>query len=841
MTPASCIAALQQAAGRPLSTQETNDLIEELDRRIASEQARNQLEDMDAVVRKAADEYAADMAKAAVIEKRNAALQLKVHLEALDKINTHFAANPAAGVESVLVGVNTAVRGARNNAALAQDRLKNQYKSGLSTNLRSRDLLDVYNSGTLDREIAKALWARNREEPVPSGVPREADQIAEVIAKYQELSRVDANKAGAWIKKIEGYITRQSHDAFRIRRAGYEQWKAVILPKLDLARTLGGERDPEEFLKAVYSGVASGIHLKTPSGEPSGFKGSRNLAKKASAERVLHFKGPDEWSDYNAQFGLGSIRESVNASLERLAQDTGLMQFLGPNPGVGYQRLTDELMAKIEDPAKRQKFKGAVNGYLKNRLLEVDGTTRVPINQTIATVSGTFRALTAMAKLGATLASQFGDVPVYGAEMRYQGRGMLSSMAESLAAIGKGLKAKERNHLYSMLDVYFEGMGGHAVDRFSLAEQGLPGIVSKAQQLFFKLNLMRWWADSQRSAAVVSFAHHLALNSGNEFRQLHPGLQRVLSLYGIGERQWKVLRNAVTDAEDGRTYMAPEKVEELPDEHFAEFLQNDGIKVTPTRIEAAKREIADQLRNYFVDRASYAQLTPDARTRATLSQGLQPGTVMGEFLRFTMQLRSFSVAMAQKTIGREVYGRGAGADASFFKALRNGNGELLGLANLIAYSIIFGYASMSAKDLIKGRTPRDPTSHNTWIAAMAQSGGLGIYGDFLFGEANRFGGTVTSTLLGPTAGTIDDLYKIYATLRDQNTSHPEKEAAAQAFRTLVNNTPYMNLFYIKPIMDYLILYRIQENLSPGSLKRMEQRVKKQNNQEFLLRPSSVVH
>lgn len=840
MTPESCIAALEQAAGRPLSKQETNDLIGELDRRIAAEQARNQLEDMDTIVRRAADGYAADMAQQAIIEKRNAALQLKVHLEAMDKINSQFASNPALGVESVQVGVNTAKKGARNSAGLAQDRLKNQYKSGLLTDLRKSDVLDVFTSGTQDREIAKALWARNRAEPLPSGVSKEADKVAEVVSKYQELARQDANKAGAWIKKIEGYITRQSHDAFAIRKAGYDAWRDAILPKLDAAKTFGGVENVDEFLKGAWTGLASGIHLKTPS-EPTGFKGSRNLARKASEERVLHFKGPDEWFDYNEQFGLKSIRESVTAGLDRMAQDTGLMQFFGPNPGVGFQRLTDAVMAKIEDPAARQKFQSAVNGYLKNRMMELDGTTRMPVSHMLAKVGGTIRAVTSMAKLGAAIASQFGDVAVYGSEMRYQGRGMLSGMAESLGAIGKGLRPAERNNLYSMLGVHFDGMAGSFVDRFSLAEQGLPGLVSKGQQLFFKLNLMRWWSDSQKAAAVTSFSHHLALNAGNDFANLHPDLQRVLSLFGIGDKQWKVMKNAVSDAEDSRSYLTPEKIEELPDNHFEEFLKADGIKITPTRIATAKREIADQLRNYFVDRASFAQLTPDARTRSALARDNRPGTIDGEFWRFVNQFRSFSVAMVQKTLGREIYGRGAAPDASLWKALRNGNGEVLGVANLIAYSVIFGYVAMSTKDLMKGRTPRPPLDYRTWIAALSQSGGLGIYSDFLFGEVNRVGGSFPATLLGPTlGGTASDVYDIYTTLRDQNTSHPQREAAAKMFRILLNTTPYANLFYVRPVMDYLIVNRIQEMLSPGYLKRMETRVKKDNGQTFLLRPSQYL-
>ena len=50
----------------------------------------------------------------------------------------------------------------------------------------------------------------------------------------------------------------------------------------------------------------------------------------------------------------------------------------------------------------------------------------------------------------------------------------------------------------------------------------------------------------------------------------------------------------------------------------------------------------------------------------------------------------------------------------------------------------------------------------------------------------------------------------------------------------------MNLFYARAAFDYLILYRIQEWLNPGSLKRMERRLKQDSNQTYLLPPSQAI-
>ena len=56
---------------------------------------------------------------------------------------------------------------------------------------------------------------------------------------------------------------------------------------------------------------------------------------------------------------------------------------------------------------------------------------------------------------------------------------------------------------------------------------------------------------------------------------------------------------------------------------------------------------------------------------------------------------------------------------------------------------------MQAKDLASGREPR-PIDGDFAKAAVVQGGGLGIFGDFIFSDVNRFGGGPVETFFGPT-------------------------------------------------------------------------------------------
>jgi hypothetical protein len=111
---------------------------------------------------------------------------------------------------------------------------------------------------------------------------------------------------------------------------------------------------------------------------------------------------------------------------------------------------------------------------------------------------------------------------------------------------------------------------------------------------------------------------------------------------------------------------------------------------------------------------------------------------------------------------------------------------------------------------------------------------MGIYGDFLFGEANRFGQGFLTTLGGPAIGKADQIFQLWNAIKAGD------DAGAQALRFTISNTPYANLFYTRMAADYLFLYELQEAMNPGYLRRMERRVEQETGAEWWLRPSEAV-
>ena len=252
---------------------------------------------------------------------------------------------------------------------------------------------------------------------------------------------------------------------------------------------------------------------------------------------------------------------------------------------------------------------------------------------------------------------------------------------------------------------------------------------------------------------------------------------------------------------------------------------------SPRDIRRLRDEVATDLRAYIVDRADFAAPTPGARERAILRLGTQPDTAVGEALRFVMQFKAFPITAITKVMGREVYGQGA---RTLRGALLKGEGDFLGLAHTITATTVLGYLAQSAKEISRGREPRDPTDPATWWAAGLQGGGLGLYGDFFLGQTNRFGNSLLDSLAGPTLGTIADADKIRAKVM------AGEDVDADLLRLVQSNTPFVNLFYTRMALDHLIFYEMQELVNPGYLRRMERRVEREQGQRYFLPPSQTV-
>jgi hypothetical protein len=814
------------AAGR-LDKEELDALMERLERvRKASEG----LDQIEARILAHGQAIADGVTAAAQIEKRNRLKNIIVEnrlMELIDRAD-QMAGDPRLGLEAAMVGVNAPFEGAQRSVDKVAAGIMNRWGGGLLNDLKEGGLLAKFNSmkGDLERQVARALHDMNSPEPRGVEVSKDAMAIARIMKKYQDAAKARQNTAGAYIRDRAGYVVRQTHDNAKMSR-DRDAWKNTIRDKLDFERMEVAPERIEDFLDSAYDAMVTGVRLVDEvSPVEKAFKGPGNLGKKISASRTLDFKDADAWLDYNEQYGTGDLRETFMSGLSSAARATALMDQFGTNPRAMLDRVRTKAKRKYRSDAKKvQSFDGGLVN-LDHAMDEITGDVNIGATTRVARIMSAYRAVQTMAKLGGAWISAISDLAFMASARNYQGRSLLDAWGDAFNAPFEGLSGGDKRRMADLMGAGLEGQLGDFMSRFN-AQDDIAGRTSKAMQMFFKLNLLGPWTDANKRGVTFAIARDMALEAASEFDALPADMQRMLTLYDIGAKEWAVLREAVKEGPDGRTYLMPGDVEDVRGAMF--------IGMTQAQQDRFRRKVMESYFGLLTSEADFAVPSPGARERAILRRGYRPGTSAGEAIRFITQFKSFGVVALTKVMGRQVYGQGAN---TLREQLARGAGANMGLINTVVMTTAMGYMVMQAKEVLKGREPR-PADAKTLIAAMMQGGGLGIYGDFLFGEASRFGRGTLETAVGPGIGTVANAVDLLQRTRGVVTGG-EEDLRGDYVRFAQGNLPFANLFYVKPALDYMLWYHMQETINPGYLRRMERRIERENNQQFWLPPSSVV-
>jgi len=504
------------------------------------------------------------------------------------------------------------------------------------------------------------------------------------------------------------------------------------------------------------------------------------------------------------------------------------LETFGTNP----RNMFDKIIKDIENSKDVGKIRKLNKRSLNNQFAELDGTTRqkgiarnfLGMDVSIAGISAGWRMIQNMSKLGFATISSFSDISTKAAFINANTeRGVFSSYGRAFIDVLEGFQGKQRKELGYLLGVGVDNMLNDVHARFGANDSG-PGKMAKAHQFFFKLNGMQWWNNSQKTGLARMLAADLASYSKKDFTEIPVETQRLLKLYDIDETDWVLFSQLVDKAQDGRNYVIASKVDEIPNDVLDIVIRDKESTLDIT--EKLRQDFRDKFRTkinmYYADSADAAIPTPGARERAIMNQGLPRGTVLGEAIRMIMQLKGFPITYITKGLTRQK------AHAGYY-----------GVAKMMVGSTVMGYLSICLKDVLRGREPREVFlgngDFNTKLLQQAflQGGGAGIYGDFIFNEYNRYGRSFQETLLGPTAGAIDDTAKIFGKFASGDVP------TQKILKLALENTPFINLFYTKLALDYLFLHDLQELAKPGFLRKMESRINKDFEQDFYVSPQTT--
>jgi hypothetical protein len=683
--------------------------------------------------------------------------------------------------------------------------------------LENKDAVEMFKSGTFDLEIARELDAIGKADrpAITSEHGKTARHIAEAIHEAQAELVARANRAGAFIRQMPGYLVRQSHDTVKMRAAGFETWKSKMLDRLDHDRTFKGA-DPEKFLQSVWDAQLSGVRLDGDEGGGA----SSNLAKKLSEERVLHFKDSDSAMGHLKDFGMGTIRDAVMQGFQRMSEAIPIIERWGPNPkatrDAHIQRLkekhrtNEKVMAKLNGPALRSSFN------------LITGVNRVEASRQLAAIGRWTRTLATTSKLGG--AGVYGitvDQATRVVQLQYEGRSLVRAIVDTVLdsvdrIIGSADKEAQKGTL-AMVESFTSSLRS----RWDGNDNG-SGMAARINQWFFKANMSTPLNIHNRAAFEGRLQQMLGDEAKLSWGELTSERKTRLGEYSIGEDDWNMLRGALYRSESGIDYMQPGMVrQKIGREKVGAALEKAGKKVSDGNIERFYDQLETKLGTYFADATDMAIIKPGKAELVYLGLGLdmaQAGTVAGEGLKIATQFKPFAVAAFRKQFLRQLKGPNA----------------ITGIAALMAMTTVAGYSIIALRDLYKGTKPetRDWTDPKLAANAMSIGGGAGIYGDFLFGQASA-----ADNVLGPTFGPALD---IFTGLRDATIKGEPTAALDDTGRKLVGTIPGANLWYTKAALDYHVFYQMYEWMNPGYLSRMEQRRRQAGLPDFRYPPSESV-
>ena len=325
----------------------------------------------------------------------------------------------------------------------------------------------------------------------------------------------------------------------------------------------------------MFDALVSGVHMTSAGANglatdgagyvAPAFEGTRNLAKKLSQPRVIHYRDAQAWIEHQQQFGAStSLTAGVMRTLDQSARQVALMEKLGTNPSANLNLVLRKIEETYRSDLDRLKtFQSKIAG-LRNVMGRLDGSLNIPENEMTARIGADVRTFETMGSLGGVGVTHFASIwPTVTSEMVHHGVPRLQTLGNMAQALVRGKGSVERQEVLADLGAY---AGGLARDMFARwqPDDALPGRISSIANTFMKYTGIHYVFDNTQAAVREMLANQLGRATEKEFAALDPHLTQMLGKYGIGAGEWDLLRH-VGDlpTAEGRRYMTPNMAQRI--------------------------------------------------------------------------------------------------------------------------------------------------------------------------------------------------------------------------------------------------------------------------------------
>lgn len=817
-----CINAVQQAASRRLTQQEIQNIEDRIYRNMR-QLARNDpaswrvLTDAERLRR--AGQLAADELKnEAALKKRRVALTIV----ARQRLDTFI--NSYQGRDGKLEALNRTIAfhaDGKSNFLSVESRGKATRDYALSQIQEAFEAVDPRFFHLFEDEASvRDLVYEMRGQATGNA---RAKKGAKAWADVTDLLRRRFNDAGGDIGYMENWGMPQHHSMERVGKVSRDKWVSDVIGKLDRKYyikedgQLMSDAEITTFLGEAYNTIATGGLNKL---SDTGMRLSGARANRGNASRQIHFKDADSYLEYQMAYGDRSLWEVMVHHLEGISKDIALVETYGPNPDHVFRSVLDEVTAKeaTANPQNTGRIKRIANST-ENLYNFISGKTQPIANPHIARWSDNIRNWMVASRLGSALLASFSDLGTMYLSAKVANLPMNKLFTNQLEAMNPANRTELARARRAGLAM--ESLLG-SVNRWAMDNMG-PSVSRWAATAVMRASGLTAWTDAHKRAYGVTMMGSLGevVSRTPDLRSLDDNDFRILKSKGITEQDFNVWKLAQQEdwGNGNATMLTPESIMRIPDA----ALQHIG---PPERI---RFEAMRRLLGAVSEEVDMAVITPGAREQVLTGGGLQRGTWKGELTRSVFLFKSFPISVVMRHWTRAMGMPSAGGRAAY-------------IATFLASTTILGALSQQLNDIASGRNPRDMTGEDAgkfWLGALLKGGGLGLYGDFLLSDHTRYGGGALASMLGPVAGLVDDVVKLGQGIPLNAVEGRPEQTGGDLVKLGKGLIPGANLWYAKAALDHMIFNQLQEYFSPGYLRKMEQRSKKEFNQTYWWRPQDV--
>ncbi|HGP0332068.1 TPA: hypothetical protein ACLE2I_001171 [Klebsiella quasipneumoniae] len=817
-----CINAVQQAASRRLTQQEIKNIEDRIYRNMR-QLARNDPASWRAMtdaerLRRAGQLAANELTNEAALKKRRVALTIAARQRLDAFIKTY------QGKDGKLEALNRTIAfhaDGKSNFLSVESRGKATRDYALSQIQEAFEAVDprffhLFEDEASVRDLVYEMRGQD------TGNVR-AKKGAKAWAGVTELLRQRFNDAGGDIGYLENWGIPQHHSMEKVGRVSQDKWISDVIGKMDRKYyikddgQLMSDAELKTFLGEAYNTIATGGLNKL---SDTGMRISGARSNRGNASRQIHFKDADSYLEYQREYGDRSLWEVMVGHLEGISKDIALVETYGPNPDHVFRSILDEVTAEqaTANPERTGRIKRLANST-ENLYNFIAGKTQPIANPHIARWSDNIRNWMVASRLGSALLASFSDLGTMYMSAKVANIPMNRLFMNQLEAMNPANRTELARARRAGLAM--ESLLG-SVNRWAMDNMG-PSVSRWAATAVMRASGLTAWTDAHKRAYGVTMMGSLGevVSRASDLRSLDDSDFRILKSKGITEQDFSVWKLAQQEdwGNGNTTMLTPESIMRIPDAAVMHLGLPERV-----RFEAMRRLLAA-----VSEEVDMAVITPGAREQLLTGGGLQRGTWKGELTRSVFLFKSFPISVVLRHWTRAMGMPSAGGRAAY-------------IAAFLASTTMLGALSQQLNDLASGRNPREMTGKDAgkfWLGALLKGGGLGLYGDFLLSDHTRYGGGALASMLGPVAGLVDDVVKLAQGIPLNAVEGKPEQTGGDLVKLGKGLIPGANLWYAKAALDHMIFNQLQEYFSPGYLRKMEQRSKKEFNQTYWWRPQDV--